>query len=192
MIAGAGLPVEVACRVLGVSGAGYYAWRSRPPSARTVRHAWLTDVIREVHAAAYGSYGARRVHAELVLGRGIRVGHNAVAMLMRRAGTRISSTRTSTRSGSLTPGRISAPRLLTCSTSATSRLRRHCGTLSVMRSLVRRSSRVPVLVASACSGRSRSWRSMLEEQSSISADLQRLDLLVGGRERIDPGADDGH
>ena len=60
MIAGAGLPVEVACRVLGVSGAGYYAWRSRPPSARTVRHAWLTDVIREVHAAAYGSYGARR------------------------------------------------------------------------------------------------------------------------------------
>ena len=86
MIAGAGLPVEVACRVLGVSGAGYYAWRSRPPSARTVRHAWLTDVIREVYAAAYGSYGARRVHAELVLGRGIRVGHNAVAMLMRRAG----------------------------------------------------------------------------------------------------------
>ena len=86
MIAGAGLPVEVCCRVLGVSGAGYYAWRSRPPSARTVRHAWLTDVIREVHAAAYGSYGARRVHAELVLGRGIRVGHNAVAMLMRRAG----------------------------------------------------------------------------------------------------------
>ena len=43
-------------------------------------------MIREVHAAAYGSYGARRVHAELVLGRGIRVGHNAVAMLMRRAG----------------------------------------------------------------------------------------------------------
>ena len=86
MIAGAGLPVEVACRVLGVSGAGYYAWRSRPPPARTVRHAWLTDVIREVHAAAYGNYGARRVHAELVLGRGIRVGHNAVAMLMRRAG----------------------------------------------------------------------------------------------------------
>jgi putative transposase len=51
-----------------------------------VRHAWLTDVIREVHAASYGSYGAKRVHAELVLGRGIQVGHNAVAMLMHRAG----------------------------------------------------------------------------------------------------------
>jgi transposase InsO family protein len=43
-------------------------------------------VIREVHAASYGSYGANRVHAKLVLGRGIRVGHNAVTMLMRRAG----------------------------------------------------------------------------------------------------------
>ena len=81
-----GLPVEVCCRVLGVSSAGYYAWRFRPPSARAVRHAWLTDLIREVHAASYGSYGANRVYAELVLGRGITVGHNAVAMLMRRAG----------------------------------------------------------------------------------------------------------
>jgi transposase InsO family protein len=51
-----------------------------------VRHAWLTDVIREIHAASYESYGAKRVHAELVLGRGIQVGHNAVAMLMHRAG----------------------------------------------------------------------------------------------------------
>ena len=32
------------------------------------------------------TYGAPRVHAELRLGYGIRVGHNAVAMLMRRAG----------------------------------------------------------------------------------------------------------
>jgi transposase InsO family protein len=86
VIASEGLPVEVACRVLDVSSAGYYAWRERPLSARSVRHAWLTDVIREVHAASYGSYGAKRVYAELVLGRGIEVGHNAVAMLMQRAG----------------------------------------------------------------------------------------------------------
>ena len=33
-----------------------------------------------------GTYGALRVHAELRLGRGIMVGHNAVALLMRRAG----------------------------------------------------------------------------------------------------------
>jgi len=87
-MAGEGLPVKVSCRVLSVSCAGYYAWRFRPPSARAARRAWLTDLIREVHAASCDGYGANRVHAELVLGRGIRVGHNAVAMLMQRAGIR--------------------------------------------------------------------------------------------------------
>jgi putative transposase len=80
------IPVEVACRVLDVSTSGYYAWRSRPPSARSIRHTWLTDLIIEIHQAVRGAYGARRVHAELRLGRGIVVGHGAVAMLMRRAG----------------------------------------------------------------------------------------------------------
>jgi putative transposase len=50
-----------------------------------VRHAWLADVIRGVHADSYANCGGKRVHAELVLGRGIQVGHNAVAMLMQRA-----------------------------------------------------------------------------------------------------------
>jgi putative transposase len=80
------IPVEVACRVLDVSTSGYYAWRSRPPSARSIRHAWLTDLIVKVHQDSYRTYGALRVHAELRLGRGILVGHNAVALLMRRAG----------------------------------------------------------------------------------------------------------
>ena len=61
---------------------------SRPLSARSVRHAWLTDLIGQVHAASRGTYGAPRVHAELRIGRGITVGHNAVAMLMQRAGLR--------------------------------------------------------------------------------------------------------
>ena len=59
---------------------------SRPPSARCIRHAWLTDVIHHIHEQSRGTYGARRVHAELRLGHGITVGHNAVAMLMQRAG----------------------------------------------------------------------------------------------------------
>jgi hypothetical protein len=45
-----------------------------------VRHAWLTDLIRQVHAASNGVYGARRVHDELTLGHGITVGHGAVEM----------------------------------------------------------------------------------------------------------------
>jgi transposase InsO family protein len=43
-------------------------------------------MIREVHTASRGTYGAPRVHAELTMGYGIRVGRNAVELLMRRAG----------------------------------------------------------------------------------------------------------
>jgi len=88
VIVAEGLPARTACRLVGVSSAGFYAWRVRAPSTCTIRHAWLTDLIREVHADSFGRYGARRVHAELVLGRGVLVGHNAVAMLMHRAGIR--------------------------------------------------------------------------------------------------------
>ena len=85
-MAAEGIPVAVACRVLDVSTSGFYAFRSRPPSARAIRHAWLTDLIVRVHQDSRGTYGALRVHAELRLGHGILVGHNAIALLMRRAG----------------------------------------------------------------------------------------------------------
>ena len=65
MITAFALPAKLACRVLQVSESGYYAWRSRAPSARAVRHAWLTDLIRQVHSASRGTYGVRRVHADL-------------------------------------------------------------------------------------------------------------------------------
>jgi hypothetical protein len=29
---------------------GYYEWRGRAPSHRAIRHGWLTDLIRHVHA----------------------------------------------------------------------------------------------------------------------------------------------
>ena len=81
-----GHPIKVACRILGVSESGFYAWRGRAPSARAIRHAWLTDLITQVHLESHRAYGAHRVHAELTLGLGVVVGHNAVALLMRRAG----------------------------------------------------------------------------------------------------------
>src|SRR3954452_71814 len=85
-MAGEGLPVQAATRVLAVTDAGYYAWRSRGPSARAVRHALVTETIRQVHLASRGTYGYRRVHAELTLGRGLIVGHGTVELLMARAG----------------------------------------------------------------------------------------------------------
>jgi putative transposase len=85
-LAADGISVQQACRALGVSDAGFYDWRRRSPSPRAIRHAWLTDLITRVHAESRGVYGAHRVRAELVHGRGILVGHNAVALLMQRAG----------------------------------------------------------------------------------------------------------
>lgn len=65
--------------MLGVSESGDDAWRDRTPSARASGHAWLTEQMREIHARR-GTYGARRPHAELTLGRGIAVGHYRVEL----------------------------------------------------------------------------------------------------------------
>jgi putative transposase len=46
---------------------------------------WLTDLIGAIHAASNRTYGRLRVHAELVHGNGVTVGHNTVQLLMSRA-----------------------------------------------------------------------------------------------------------
>jgi putative transposase len=73
------------CRLLGVSTSGYYAWLGRRPSRRALADASLTELISEIHARSWGSYGAPMIHAELA-DRGIRVGRKRVARLMRVAG----------------------------------------------------------------------------------------------------------
>jgi putative transposase len=78
-------PIATMCRVLGVSPAGYYAWRHRAPSARARADAVLRERIQTVHAASHATYGAPRVHAELKAA-GVAVGRKRVARLMRSAG----------------------------------------------------------------------------------------------------------
>src|SRR3982751_6106515 len=80
----ASFPVSVMARVLGVSKAGFYAWRRRPPSARARAGASLLKRIRTVHASSRESYGAP-VHAQLRAG-GERHGRKRIARLMRDAG----------------------------------------------------------------------------------------------------------
>jgi transposase InsO family protein len=58
-------PVRVMCRVLEVSPAGYYAWRSRPESPRSVANRELVEGIRRAHRDSHGRYGSPRIHAEL-------------------------------------------------------------------------------------------------------------------------------
>jgi putative transposase len=79
-------PVKAMCRVLGVSRSGFYAWQARPPSERALTDAWLIERIRTIHADNRGVYGAPRVHAELALAHGIRVGRKRVERLMAQAG----------------------------------------------------------------------------------------------------------
>ena len=73
------------CRVLGVSASGYYAWRKRRLVGSGARRYELTAEIRAIHKASRGTYGAPRVHAELVA-TGHHVGRKRVARLMHAAG----------------------------------------------------------------------------------------------------------
>lgn len=73
------------CRVLGVSTSGYYAWRKREPSERAQKDANLLERIRAYHKESRGTYGAPRIHEDLIA-EGIRVGRKRVARLMKKAG----------------------------------------------------------------------------------------------------------
>ena len=86
LLVDAGFTVQQCCRVLNVSSQGYYDYRRRPMSPTMMRREWLTALIREVHVASRGTYGSRRVHAELTKGRGIEVSVNLVGILMHNAG----------------------------------------------------------------------------------------------------------
>jgi putative transposase len=74
------------CHALEVNRTSFHDWERRAPSDRALSDAWLTDKIREIHAASDGIYGSRRIHAELRLEHGVRVGRKRVERLMRAAG----------------------------------------------------------------------------------------------------------
>ena len=77
-------PVRWLCQTLGVSPAGYYAWRQCPRSAGQQRRNTLLVEIRSIHAQFKARYGSPRIHAELVA-RGHDCCVNTVAKLMREA-----------------------------------------------------------------------------------------------------------
>jgi putative transposase len=85
-LTGQGNNVRHACRFLGVTESGYYAWKSRPTSPRALRRIFLAGQITEIHRDSAGVYGANRITAELRFGRRIVAGHNAVAAIMRELG----------------------------------------------------------------------------------------------------------
>ena len=81
----AGHSVQNACRLLEVSKSAYYQRRNGAPSARQLSDAELLEKIKAIHAESKGSYGAPRMHKEL-LHRHVAVGKRKVTRLMRQAG----------------------------------------------------------------------------------------------------------
>ena len=81
----ANFPIQFMCRRLGVSTSGFYAWRDAQanPCRRRVEDAELLERIVEIHQMSRRSYGSPRVHKELRLGEGRRVGRKRIERLMR-------------------------------------------------------------------------------------------------------------
>jgi putative transposase len=74
--------ISTQCRVLGVSASGFYAWSTRPPSARKLADMMLGDRIEAHWRASRETYGRPRIQADLV-DEGIHASDKRVARLMR-------------------------------------------------------------------------------------------------------------
>jgi len=76
------------CRLLGVSKAGYFAWRDRAPCERDDDDRALSVRIQAIHAESRKTYGSPRIHREL-RAQGMAIGRKRVERLMRQAGIRV-------------------------------------------------------------------------------------------------------
>ena len=74
--------ISTMCRMLEISASGYYAWATRPPSARKISDLLLGDRIEANWRDSRETYGRPRIQADLV-DEGIRVSDKRVARLMR-------------------------------------------------------------------------------------------------------------
>lgn len=70
------------CRVLEVSTSGYYSWRHRKESRRSLNNRKLLVEIKAIHAESDETYGSPRIYREL-RSRSVQCSENRVARLMR-------------------------------------------------------------------------------------------------------------
>ena len=76
------LSISRMCELMEVSRSGYYEWRNRPASATAKRREELKLIVIKSFEDSDGTYGYRRVHADLV-DWGVRCGPELVRALMR-------------------------------------------------------------------------------------------------------------
>lgn len=74
-------PTRLACKVLDVSRAGYYAWKKRNPSPRSIANETLLKEIKQTFLESRQTYGSPRIHAALKR-KNISCGEHRVARLM--------------------------------------------------------------------------------------------------------------
>ena len=72
------------CRVLRIQRSGYYAWKAKPKSDRTLADEVILVSIKQFFEGSQGIYGSPRVHRDL-REEGIRCGGRRVARLMQQA-----------------------------------------------------------------------------------------------------------
>ena len=77
--------VEPICACLPIAPSTYYAAKSRPPSARSLRDDGLLEKIRKIWKDSHGRYGARKVWHQLKRD-GLAVARCTVERLMRAEG----------------------------------------------------------------------------------------------------------
>lgn len=77
--------VDEMCEALGVKRSGYYSWKSRVPSERSIEDAALKERITAVHRQARGRYGHRPVYHHLQ-DEGIACGRDRTLRLMNELG----------------------------------------------------------------------------------------------------------
>ena len=92
------------------SRSAYFAWRANQvnPTARMIDDAELGELVVKVHDQSFGTYGWRRVTAELRLGLGREVNHKRVQRLMRERG--LSGVTRRRRTKGCTRSRVTDPR----------------------------------------------------------------------------------
>ena len=81
-------PLSIACRVLGVTQAGFHAWRGRGPSMRAQERTRLSADIRRVFDDHRGRCGAPRIYRVLCGQHGSAGSVNRIQTLMRAMGLR--------------------------------------------------------------------------------------------------------
>ena len=109
--------VEPICREIVVSASAYRARRTRPPSRRATRDAWLLAQIRRLHLASHGIYGQLTVWDDL-RDEGICVARCTVERLMRAGGIAGVSAGKSTKTTLPGARPVAAPDLVGCNFTA--------------------------------------------------------------------------